>query len=64
MAGNGLRAAGGVVKKTAKRAAGGGFSGVMHCLAKSKMLLDLQLRPARCASVQALSFTKTRDSIF
>ena len=27
MAGNGLRAAGGVVKKTAKRAAGGGFSG-------------------------------------
>ena len=32
MAGNGLRAAGGVVKKTAKRAASGGFSGVMHSL--------------------------------
>ena len=27
MAGNGLRAAGGIVKKTAKRVAGGSFSG-------------------------------------
>ena len=43
MAGNGLRAAGGVVKKTAKRAAGGGFSGVMHPVVVAMFDMFLQV---------------------
>ena len=41
MGGIGLRAAGGVVKKTAKRAAGGGFSGSTNTPLLSEMSAGL-----------------------
>ena len=60
MAGNGLRAAGGVVKKTAKRAAGGGFSGAMRKFVDCTGLLDLQVGPPETYMCAGIEFHKSK----